>query len=336
MSSIPDVGSLTINDKGEPSLARSYTLNFIGDWGQANFHRICGWLTQEFCDRVGPESRVATWSIRHGGIEALPLVQSGEAQLCLATPAALISKALTGEAIFNSSSPIPNLRALGTLPQNDKLVLAIDPKFGIKTFEQLRTEKPPLRIAASTDDGTNFIGYVTRRFMERHGVSEAELQSWGGRYVAAHRPESCIQFVMDGAADAIIQEAIMTPGWAHIVENKLVRPVPAEPATLEKLEHDLGMGTKVLPKGFWKDSEEMPALDFSDFLVVVRDDMPEDVAYLLTWCLVETRANIEAKYKHIPQHKSPLSYPLDPKKMGKTSLPLHSGAEKFYRHGGYL
>src|SRR5882757_5907542 len=139
MSDSLSLEGLEITDRGEPKLGRSYTLNFIGDWGQANFHRICGWLTQEFCDRAGPQSRVATWSIRGGGKEALSLVHDGEAQLAIATPASLMKKALVGEEIFESA--MPNLRALAVLPQNDRFVLAIDPKFGIKTFEQLRASK---------------------------------------------------------------------------------------------------------------------------------------------------------------------------------------------------
>ncbi|KEF59191.1 uncharacterized protein A1O9_04035 [Exophiala aquamarina CBS 119918] len=329
------MSSLTINDKGEPQLSRSYTLNFIGDWGQANFHRICGWLTQEFCNRAGPESRVATWSIRGGGIEALPLVHEGEAQLAITTPAAFMKKALTGEAIFQSS--MPHLRALAVLPQNDKLVLAIDPKFGIRSFEQLRASKLALRIAASTDDGTNFIGYVTSKFMEAHGISKAELESWGGKYVTFQRPDSCLELVDRGEVDAVVQEAIMTPWWSKVVETNKVQPLPAEPAALGKLEQQLGLGMNPLLKGFWSNLEtDLPALDFSDFVIVVRDDLPDEVAYLLTWCLVETRNRIEAQYKHIPPEKSPLNYPLDPKKMAKTSLPLHRGAEQYYVKHGHL
>lgn len=335
MSADFKMGSLTIDDRGEPRLSRSYTLNFIGDWGQANFHRICGWLTQEFCNRAGPQSRVATWSIRGGGSEALPLVHEGEAQLAIATPAAFMKKALTGEAMFQS--PMPHLRALAVLPQNDKLVLAIDPKFGISTFEQLRASKPALRIAASTDDGTNFIGYVTSRFLGAHGVPKTELESWGGKYVTFQRPDSCLELVERGEVDAVVQEAIMTPWWSNVVETKKVQPLPAEQAALEKLEQELGLGVNPLRKGFWSNLEEdLPALDFSDFIIVVRDDLPDEVAYLLTWCLVETRGRIEAQYKHIPPEKSPLNYPLDPKKMAKASLPLHPGAKQYYIKHGHL
>src|SRR5216683_4567309 len=129
-----------------PSIPRSLTLHFIGDWGGANFHRICAWLCQEFCERSGPKSRVAIWNKFTGGMEALSAVQDGEAQLCVCTPAMIVPSALTGKGIF-AHRTLPDLRALAVLPQNDRLVLAIDPKFGITNFEALRLQKPALRIA---------------------------------------------------------------------------------------------------------------------------------------------------------------------------------------------
>src|SRR5579872_6363517 len=126
----------------ESRIERSLTLNFIGDWGQANFHRICSWLSLEFCARAGPRSRTAIWSIRGGGIEAVDLVQDGEADLCVVTPAMLMPAALDGRLIF-ASRPAPNVRLLAVLPQDDRMVLALDPKLGISTFEELRAKRPP-------------------------------------------------------------------------------------------------------------------------------------------------------------------------------------------------
>lgn len=37
-------------------------------------------------------------------------------------------------------------------------------------------------------------------------------------------------------------------------------------------------------------TKKIPVIDFSDFLIIVRDDMPEDIAHLLTWCLVQKSA----------------------------------------------
>jgi uncharacterized protein len=319
----------------EPFIERSLTLNFIGDWGQANFHRICSWLTQEFCDRCGPRSRVGIWNVRGGGIEALHAVNDGEVQLSIATPAGLMQGALTGKGIF--SSAMPGLRSLGVLPQRDRMVLAIDPKFGIKSFEDLRQKKPPLSIATSTNDGTNFIGHVAESFMQAHGISEDTLKSWGGHYITKHRPEQTLVPAVESNVDAVLQEAIMTPWWAELMAKRGLIAIPAEPAALEKLSDQLDLGSASIPAAYWPTLQtDLLTLDFSDFVVVVRDDLPDDVAYLLTWCLVETREKIEKQYHHIPATRSPLTYPLVPEKMAKPPLPLHSGAKRYYEEAGYL
>ncbi|MGH7907348.1 MAG: TAXI family TRAP transporter solute-binding subunit, partial [Candidatus Binataceae bacterium] len=70
-----------------PHLSRSITLQFFGDWGQANLHRVCGWLAQEIGDRAGRYSRFAIWSGR-GGTDAVRAVGRGLADVALTTPAA--------------------------------------------------------------------------------------------------------------------------------------------------------------------------------------------------------------------------------------------------------
>ena len=322
-------------NKQAPSISRSVTLNFIGDWGQANFHRICSWLSQEFNDRCGPRSRTGIWTCRAGGVEALHLVHDGEAQVSIATPAGLMKNALVGTGMFTRA--MPDLRALAVLPQDDRMVLAIHPKWGIKTFDELRQKKPPLSIATSTDDGTSFIGHVAMRFMEAHGISAETLRSWGGEYVTAYRPEQSIFRAQREEVDALLQEAIMTPWWTEVIDGVGYIPIPAEPTALEKLSRELQLEPGELPPGYWEIlNTTLPALDFSDFLVLVRDDLLDDIAYLLTWILVETRGVIEAQYKHINPAKCPLSYPLVPAKMASTSVPLHPAAARCYRDLGVI
>ncbi len=320
----------------EPRLSRSYKLNFVGDWGQANIHRMCSWLCQEFCTRSGPASRVAIWNIRGGGIEAIHEVQDGQADLCVMTPAALLALAPKGQGIFKAH-PTPNLRALAVLPQDDRMVLALAPHLGINSFEELRQKRPALRIAASSNDGTNFIGYIGRLFMQAHGIDEATLQSWGGSYVEDTHPRSSLERMNAGTVDAVLQEAIMTPWWSQLIDQGKASPIAAEPNALAQLEAQYGLKRNSLPAGYW-DSLKTPleTLDFSDFLVMVRDDMPEDVAHLLTWCLVETREVLERQYRHIPVKRSPVTYPILPERMARSPLALHPGAERYYREAGLL
>ncbi len=320
----------------EPKLERSHHLRFVGDWGTANFHRICAWLCEEFCKRSGPRSRVAIWSIRGGGIEAIDLVEEGEADLCLVTPAMLMPAALDGRLIFKGRAA-PHLRSLGVLPQNDRMIFAIRPELGIRSFADLRRQAPALRLATSRNDGTNFIGFVARQFLNAHGLDEQTLSSWGCNFVEDTNPRDSLQRAQDGEVDAVLQEAIMTPWWATIVETGKFIPLPAEQAALQTLETTCGLRSNPLQAGFWAGvNEPLPALDFSDFLVLVRDDMPDDVARLLTWCLVETRAAIERQYHHLPPLRSPLSVPMVPSAMARPSIPLHPAALNYYLEAGHL
>jgi len=91
-------------------------------------------------------------------------VFDGEMDLCLATPAGLMSRAITGSGIFRTRA-LEDLRALAVLPQRDRMVLALDPKFGVRSFADVRRERPPVTIATAPDDGISFIGYVAARYM---------------------------------------------------------------------------------------------------------------------------------------------------------------------------
>jgi TRAP-type uncharacterized transport system substrate-binding protein len=247
----------------------------------------------------------------------------------------IVAGAPAGRA-FVAGRPFPSLRALGVLPQNDRMVLAVDSRLGIRTFADLRRKKPPLRIATSHDTSDHFIGWTAGRYMEAHGIDVGTLRSWGGGYVTDTRPEQSLFRMRDRTVDAVLQEAIMTPWWRDVIATGAV-PLPAEAEALERLESDYGLRKNRLPAGFWDNlAADLPALDFSDFVIVVRDDLPEDVAHLLAWCLVETRALLENQYRHLPPERSPLTYPLSPQAMAQPPIPLHPGAARYYRDAGVL
>jgi uncharacterized protein len=103
------------------------------------------------------------------------------------------------------------------------------------------------------------------------------------------------------------------------------------------LAGELGLPARTVPAGYWKGFDQDTAtLDFVDFIVVVREDMAGEVAYLLAWCLTEKRAGLQSLYAHIPPERSPLSYPLVPGKMAIAPLALHVGARRYFESAGHL
>lgn len=86
---------------------------------------------------------------------------------------------------------MPHLRALATLPQRDRMMLVVHPKFDVHSFEDIRNKKPAPKLASSVEDGESFIGYIAMTLLAAHGVDQATLESWGGSVIGGKRPQSC-------------------------------------------------------------------------------------------------------------------------------------------------
>jgi TRAP-type uncharacterized transport system substrate-binding protein len=120
----------------------------------------------------------------------------------------------------------------------------------------------------------------------------------------------------------------MLPHWQQIAPRLSFLEV--EPDVLDGLRADLSWPDALIPAGYFPGAPQFRTLDFSDFLVLTRDDLPEDVAYAIAWILGETRDVLESQYWHLPPERSPVTYPLDPVTMGVSPVPLHPGARRYY------
>lgn len=314
---------------GGPRVERPVTLALKADWGMANLTRICGWVAQEVGDRSGDGSRTAIWTGR-GGADAARAVIDRDVDAALMVPAAFVRMAYDGTGLF-ADGPHPELRALGTLPQTDRLVLAIGAEHGIRSFADWRSQRTPLRVATSQDDGVNTVGYAVQTMMAFHDIPRSEFERWGGKYVEMERPFPLQALFRDGDVDALFHEAIMTPGWRDAAEARDVVYIPMEDEPLARAERELGWPRATLAADYLRGlTEDLTTLDFSDFALICRTDLPDDLAHLIAWVLGETRANLERQYQHIPPERSPVTYPLDPVKIGRTFIPLHPGAARYY------
>ncbi len=312
----------------EPRVDRTITLTFQGDWGQANLHRICGWLSQEVGDRSAPGSRIFIRNGR-GGKDAIDNVLSGEVDVALMTPTAALAmvRAEMGPLAVEGAD---RLRALGTLPQRDRLVTCVDAALGVSSVNELVERSPQLRIATSADDGVNLIGLAAHRVLLAVGVEPAALRKAGGEFIYDERPFPAIGAFRDGAANVLIHEAIMTPHWQRITENKPVAYLDVTPEVLNAFD-EWHWPSAVVPRGFLPELEhDLTALEFSDFLVLCTKDLPDDIASLIAWCMVTTRDALEVQYRHIPPDRSPVTYPLEPKAIASAPIPMHPAAEAIY------
>jgi hypothetical protein len=297
----------------EPRLDHPVTLAFRGDWGQANMHRICGWLAQEIGDRSPEGSQFAIWSGR-GGVDQVEALRAGQADIAIVTPAAAVPMLKPD-----------GLCALGVIGQRDRLVVAVDAGLPVSTVADLAAISGEVTIATSADDGINLIGLAAHKALRLAGL---DISGLSFRY--DERPFPPIGWFADGEADVLIHEAIMTPHWQRIAARRPVRYLPWGDDVLAAFAAE-GWPAATVEAGYLPGlDEDLRTLDFSDFVLLCPQALADDVAYLAVWCMVKTRRALEAQYAHLPPDHSPVTYPLVPADMARTPIPLHPAAARAY------
>lgn len=319
----------------KPRIDRQLELHFMGDWGWANLHRVAAWLGSQVMECAPMGSRFAVWSTPYAATETVHAVSEGKVEMAMSTPAHWVKNAVDGIGMYDKK--ISNLMALGTMPQTDSLLFAVDASLGIRTFDDIRQKKPALHIATQPDDGVNNIGFAVHRLLEAAGIGREKILEWGGSFVEHIPPDQCAEAVREGRANVLFYEAIMTPYWRFLARDKKLNFLQFDPEVLAHLKKTYGWQTNVVPAGLLTGQDQaIEALDWSDWLLMVRPDFPEDVAYAVAWAACNTGEILERQYRHLPVQHSPLTYPLVPEKIAKSPIALHPGAARYYRDAGLI
>ncbi|MER7705985.1 TAXI family TRAP transporter solute-binding subunit [Kitasatospora sp. NPDC097605] len=301
----------------KPRLERPVTLQFRGDWGQANMHRICGWLAQEIGDRAPQGSRFAIWS-GTGGLDQIEALRAGECDITVVTPAAAVRT-------LHRAGELDGLSALGVIGQYDRLVVAVDAALPVNSVPELAAIADRLVVATSPDDGVNLVGFAAHKALRLAGVDPDGLA-----FAYSERPFPAISRFASGEANVLVHEALTTPPWQRIDRARPVRYLPWGDEVLRAFAAE-GWPDAVVEAGYLPGlQEDLRTLEFSDFVVLCRGDLPEEVAHLTAWCMVQTRRALEAQYAHLPMDHTPVTYPIVPADMARTPLPLHPGAARAY------
>ena len=317
-----------------PKIARSLTLQFQGDWGRANLHRALGFLGYELTGLAGPFTRYAIWNGR-GGMDNVQAVGRGAVDVALAVPVPFMKMAMDGKHVGGES--FPHLRGLGYVPQHDRMIVALRGDLGIRSWAELREKKPKLHITLGPNDGVSFIGIAGHLLLEAHGLPRARLEQQGSSFIEHDEPRGCTNAMLEGTADMIVQEAVMTSYWQELANKRDLVFLPIEAQARERLKTEFGLPAGTLRKDYLRGIDrEMEFLDFSHFALITTADLPDDVAYALAWALIERYETLAMQYRHIPPERSPVHYPIDPKAACKLPIPLHPGAERYYRDAGHL
>jgi TRAP-type uncharacterized transport system substrate-binding protein len=235
---------------------------------------------------------------------------------------------------------VGNLRALARFPEADYTIWLVDESTGITSLEQVAERRIPLRVVSGRmgPEAPDPLSFVVEEVMNAYGFGQEALESWGGKVIHPGNTHAGINVMKRGEADAIFQEAAFNRGWDELCEMRRMRPLPISRAVIDKLHAKWGLEETVVPgdrlKGMTK---PLPTIHYGGWLLFCRDDLPEDLAYHVARTCVAISDEVGAPQMPRPVNYRAIEVPITPKLLSsRTMIPLHPGAERFYREIGAL
>lgn len=204
---------------------------------------------------------------------------------------------------------------------------------GLRSLHDVRERKYPLRVAIPASNQLHPAGIIAEEALAQYGITLSDIESWGGQVLRRISLGPTDTAVVDPSFDAVFDEAIMTQRWHQLSESYNLRFLPLDENVLAHFERR-GIPRSTIAKGRLRGvNENVPALDFTGWVLLARGDLPDDFTYLVAQVLDEQKEAIHQLFGprsgltgHIDLAQSARELP----------LPLHPGAAAYYRERGYL
>jgi TRAP-type uncharacterized transport system substrate-binding protein len=319
-----------------PQFWRDAKLHLRIAGGRSNLTFIARYVMEGMQRRLPSDT---VWSM-YGGMRLATYVNpmtlgSGEVDFAVATPYAAATMALNGTGDFERA--YPNIRAIAVYPQKDWLACAVRADLDVGSFREVKARRVPLKIA--TDGRNTGVGFLTAKILATYDIGAGELESWGGGIVETPGPvRRSVAKMLAGEANAVCHEA--WKGFRPLVDAIPVRFLPLDDEVLTDLADAFGYRRTVIPKDLYRPdipAEDIPVVDFSDWILLAHRDVSDELAYLAAKVAVEDRGLVETLYMGQAPGDRSVDLPLYPERMWRDAgVPLHPGAERYFREAGLM
>ena len=320
--------SFTLTTTAESSTASDQTALFrIGTGGLAgSYFPVGSVLAAELTDRLGITCRIdcpaqrllAVAQTSNGSVANIAELAAKRLEAGL-VQADIAHWAYSGEGIFSDSSPMQDLRAIGHL-YSESLQIVARADSGIRTLADLTGRR------VSLDEQGSGTLIAARLVLEAHGLTETDLVP---SYV---KPDLAIQKMRAGTLDAFFTVAGAPIASITALANDIqVTLVPIEAAAQTELAARVPFFlSTVLPAGLYPGTTSTASL-MVGALMLTRADLDEELVYRVTSVLWDEDTYIALRQRRV------LGAPVRRETaLNGLPLPLHRGAERFYRETGLL
>jgi len=268
----------------------------------------------------------------YGGMRAPIEVGARRVDIAYVNPSAMVTMAYRGKGYYKQKM---ELRVLASFPSWDRIAIVVSKDLGAKSLHDVVRRKIPLRVSTRLSGVNNGTYYTISTIMSLYGLSFEKIKRWGGKVQECARPfaPERLRSIAQRSINAVFDEGISTVGgWLDQALENGYEVLSLEPDIVKRLER-MGYTKAVLPKSRYRQfDDDVSSIDFSGWSLVTHRWLPNGIAY----SAVET---IDERQNVIPVDDDK---PLDMRNVCRSTekcplqIPLHPGAEKYYKEKGYL
>ncbi|TEB07275.1 NMT1/THI5 like protein [Pelotomaculum schinkii] len=288
-------------------------------WGTApagGAWQVIGTAMLEDVTKANPNISGSTSPI--GGFANVIGVSEGKLQVAFSL-SATTGDAWEGKGPFEERGELKNFRILATLfPEPTHITVLADS--GVNSIEQLKGKRitPGPKGSAVEQD--------TKRVLDAYGLTYNDFQSQMISF------DEAAQQMLDGHIDSILYGAMIcpAPNIVNVNSQKQIKLLSLSDSAIDQIvKSNTGTIPYTIPAGTYK-GVDYPVNGIATLCnIIVREDMPDDVAYSIVKTIAEN-------FDRYPTVASAMSL-AKKEEMGRDmGIPYHPGALKYYKEQGWI
>lgn len=269
------------------------------------------------------------WATRE---ERVARVMRGDADF-VASDAPEVWWAYHGTGLYEGQA-VPDLRAIATVAQPAWFVFAVTYETRLTTIEQIKEQKFPLRIYTPHErkgGRISSMAYLTERIFEAYGFTLQDIERWGGKHWTGENGgnEALREHNFDGIIHQTHQGGPLAKRWQEVTILNNMRFLHLASNVLDELSKRYHLVRGFMPRTLMRGVEEdVPTFYFPYKIIYTSRHMDEELAFITAKSLDE-----HPDYFLETQFASSFNPFIACQDMG---VPLHPGAERYYRSRGYI
>jgi TRAP transporter TAXI family solute receptor len=312
-----------------PALTKPVTLRIATHTVGSSWYLMGSAIAAVVKDYLPPGSSVDVMT-GPGTIGNIPLVSRGDAELAI-TMDSYVYYAIKGMPPFDK--PYTNVAIVVNRLSPYFLLVAVPRDWArannVKTFDDVvRMIKEGKRVVIVTSSVGGLDEYATRILLQLYGLTYDDVKKAGGDIIFGASEDYRVEVFKQGLAQVFSDVCTYKhPTWETLTAGTDIVVLPINKTVVEKFK-EYGFSPYVVEKGTYKgvDTDILTAGIWA--CLIASTEVPPEVIYYVTKAIVENKDKLVSIFAGFEY--------FDVKRSYEAPVPLHRGAELYFRSAGFL